>query len=99
MTNNTAPKPNCVHQPGTACVVCLLLLLGAPIPTAADIPKPLNELIRQTCLDCHSGNSAEGDLDLASLNFTLDDRKVRDRWILIHDRIHAGEMPPDPRDP
>ena len=95
MSNNTASKKDFVHQLGSACV---LLLLCGPISTAADIPKPLDELIQQTCFDCHDGDAAEGGLDLASLAFTLDDRKLRDRWILIHDRIHAGEMPPDPQD-
>jgi len=75
---------------------CLLLLLCGPKSIASELPEPLGELIRQTCLDCHEGDSAEGGLDLASLAFTLDDRVLRDRWILIHDRIHAGEMPPDP---
>ena len=64
----------------------------------AEIPEPLGKLIRQACLDCHDGDSTEGGLDLASLAFTLDDRGLRDRWILIHDRIHAGEMPPDPQE-
>ncbi|MCB9922140.1 MAG: DUF1592 domain-containing protein [Planctomycetaceae bacterium] len=54
-------------------------------------------LLKNTCLDCHDGAAAEGGLDLASLAFTLDDRGLRDRWALIHDRIHAGEMPPDPQ--
>ncbi|MEO2011600.1 MAG: DUF1588 domain-containing protein [Pirellulaceae bacterium] len=82
----------------TTLIVSLLsaLLYGTGI--AADRAADLSEvlLIRQTCLDCHDGDSAEGGLDLASLPFTLDDRELRDRWILIHDRIHAGEMPPDP---
>ncbi|MCA8995148.1 MAG: DUF1587 domain-containing protein, partial [Planctomycetaceae bacterium] len=75
---------------------CLLLLLSAVEAAAAEIPEPLIKLIRQTCLECHAGETAEGELDLASLPFTLDDRDLRERWILIHDRIHAGEMPPDP---
>ena len=77
---------------------CLLLLLCTLKSTAAEIPEPLDKLIRQTCLDCHEGESAEGGLDLASLARTLDDRGLRDRWILIHDRVHTGEMPPDPKE-
>lgn len=52
-----------------------------------EIPEPLGTLIRQTCLECHDGESAEGGLDLASLGFKLDNRELRDRWIPIHDRI------------
>ncbi|MEZ6123604.1 MAG: DUF1592 domain-containing protein [Planctomycetaceae bacterium] len=88
--------PSAIRILATAHGACLLLLLCAPKSTAAEIPKPIGELIRHTCLDCHDGAAAEGGLDLASLAFTLDDRGLRDRWILIHDRIHAGEMPPEP---
>lgn len=75
---------------------CLLLLLSASRSTAAEIPEPLGHLIRQTCVDCHNGATAEGGLDLTSLAFTLDDRELRDRWILVHDRVSSGEMPPEP---
>lgn len=79
-------------------ILCLALFLCTSRSARAEMPEPLGKLIRQTCLDCHDGESAEGGLDLASLAFTLDDRGLRDRWILIHDRIHAGEMPPDPQE-
>ncbi len=70
-------------------------LIGRSLP-AADVPAPLSMLLKNNCLDCHDGAAAEGGLDLASLAFTLDDRVLRDRWILIHDRVSAGEMPPEP---
>ena len=74
----------------------LLLCLCTSRPAVAEIPELLGTLIRKTCLDCHDGESAAGGLDLASLAFSLDDQRLRDRWILIHDRIDAGEMPPNP---
>ena len=85
-----------VRPIGTACAVCLLYFLGTSRSAGAEPPEPLGERIRQTCLDCHDGAAAEGGLDLASLAFDLDDRRLRNRWILIHDRIQADEMPPDP---
>ena len=91
----TLRVPSAIRILATAHGLCLLLLLSASKSNASEIPEPLGELIRQTCLDCHDGDSAEGGLDLTSLSFELDDRKLRDRWILIHDRIQAGEMPPD----
>ena len=75
-------------------VVLFIGLMGRSLP-AADVPAPLGMLLRNHCLDCHDGAAAEGGLDLASLAFTLDDRELRDRWILIHDRVNAGEMPPE----
>jgi len=81
----------------TASVLWLLLMnCRASRPANAETPEPLSNLLQQACLDCHDGDSAEGGLDLATLDFTLANRKLRDRWILIHDRILAGEMPPDP---
>ena len=76
-------------------VVLCIGLIGRSLP-AADVPAPLGMLLKNNCLDCHDGAAAEGGLDLASLAFTLDDRVLRDRWILIHDRVSAGEMPPEP---
>ncbi|MEZ6088524.1 MAG: DUF1592 domain-containing protein [Pirellulaceae bacterium] len=74
----------------------LLLLFWTSTSNGAELPEPLAERIQQTCLDCHQGDSAEAGLDLSSLAFTLEDRNLRDRWILIHDRIQANQMPPDP---
>lgn len=85
-----------IFTPRFAYALCLALIFCASRSARAEIPEPLGKLIRQTCFDCHDGDSAEGGLDLASLSFTLDDREFRDRWVLIHDRIQAGEMPPDP---
>lgn len=75
-------------------VLLCIGLIGRSLP-AADVPAPLGMLLKNNCLDCHTGTSAEGDLDLTSLSFELDDRKLRDRWILIHDRVKSGEMPPN----
>ncbi len=75
--------------------VCLLVSVAASNLTASDLPKPIGELIQRTCFECHNGTSAEGGLDLTSLAFDLDDRRLRERWILIHDRVKSGEMPPD----
>jgi len=74
---------------------CLLFLIYASKSTASEIPQSIGELIGQTCVDCHDGAAAEGGLDLTSLAFDLDERGLRDRWILIHDRVNAGEMPPE----
>ena len=76
-------------------LVCQLSFLCAPSLSATERPEVIDAIITRTCVECHHGASAEGRLDLTSLSFTLDDRAVRDRWILMHDRIEAGEMPPD----
>ncbi len=57
---------------------------------------PFGEKFLQThCVHCHEGSSSEGGLDLASLRFDADDAILLSRWARVHDRVAAGEMPPD----
>jgi len=77
-------------------VVCLLPLTNPGTSTAENAVSPANELVLTHCIDCHEGAAAEAGLDLTSLPLNLDQRKLRDRWIRIHDRVESGEMPPDP---
>lgn len=77
--------------------IIVLLLLASPLNlTAEDAVSPARTLVLTHCIDCHDGPAAEAGLDLTSLPFELDQRKVRERWIRIHDRVESGEMPPDP---
>ena len=78
--------------------VLFILLLVSFCLDADEIPGPVASALNQHCADCHTGPSSKGGLDLATLTFNLDDRKARDRWVLIHDRIKKGEMPPDSED-
>ena len=73
----------------------LVLLMFVPSLSAVEPPELINTFVTKNCVECHRGAAAEGRLDLTSLAFTLDVRAVRDRWILMHDRVEAGEMPPD----
>lgn len=77
-----------------------LLINVASTTEADDLAKPpqVYEILKTSCIDCHNENDSAGGLDLESLPFDLSDRSMRERWIQIHDRIDAGEMPPDRRD-
>jgi hypothetical protein len=46
------------------------------------------------CIDCHNADSPEGNLDLTTIQYDPSDRELFSRWIKIHDRVQAGEMPP-----
>lgn len=74
---------------------CLMLSTLSSTVAAGDLPARVGEIISQNCIGCHDGPTSEAGLDLTSLPFTLDEREVRDHWIRIHDRIQAGEMPPE----
>lgn len=47
------------------------------------------------CLPCHQGATAEAGLDLVSLRRDLSDPEIMRRWVLVHDRVESGEMPPE----
>jgi len=76
-------------------VICVLLANDAMKSVADEVRNLPKDLVLQNCLDCHEGRNAEAGLDLSSLVFDLGQRSLRERWILIHDRVHSGEMPPD----
>lgn len=58
------------------------------------LPNTVRQFVDQHCLDCHGGVDAEAGLDLSSLSYNLSEPSVFDHWVLIHDRIRDGEMPP-----
>lgn len=74
-------------------MLALALLLAAQEP-----PEDVRALLRSTCLDCHDGEKPDGGLNLAKTGFDLADRGVFERWVLVHDRVRAGEMPPRDHD-
>ena len=58
-----------------------------------------DEVIRQNCVSCHSETESSGGLSLESLSRQLDDAATLQKWVRVHDRIAAGEMPPPEADP
>lgn len=75
--------------------VVIATIIAAPIAlTAADWHDQWREFVGAHCVDCHSGKDSAGDLDLEQLGSDLSDAEVLRRWIQVHDRVAAGEMPP-----
>lgn len=90
----------CSSQRGLVTSVAILWILGSNLtPIRADeesitLPSFVKEFVETHCFDCHGGGAAEGGLALDEVGFDLDRREVFERWVLIHDRIRDGEMPP-----
>jgi mono/diheme cytochrome c family protein len=55
--------------------------------------------VRGSCGLCHADGAAEGGFDLDALGSDLADPATLRRWILVHDRIEKGEMPPPDAEP
>ena len=65
------------------------------VVTAEEWSKDLESFFGTYCFGCHDAKSTEAGLDLRSLSRDLTDASRLEYWTLIHDRIHAAEMPPN----
>lgn len=73
--------------------VIALAALARP-GVAAELPAPVRGFIEKRCLSCHDADTKKGGLDLAALSGDLADPAAFSRWVQVHDRVQAGEMPP-----
>lgn len=75
--------------------ICLGALLWIAIGSAALAADPqVEDFVTRFCVDCHAGPESPSGLDLKVLSRDLTQPDDLRRWIKIHDRIAAGEMPP-----
>jgi mono/diheme cytochrome c family protein len=92
-----------------AVMVGQFLILDVPsasaLPQSTDASDSLllelndaDEVIRRNCVSCHSAAESNGGLNLESLSRQLDDAATLHKWVRVHDRIAAGEMPPPDAD-
>jgi hypothetical protein len=82
-------------------VVAIFIAVQANLnPVHADtaLNSELAPFLKQHCSPCHVGDSAEGNLDLKSYSSDFSDAEIRRRWVFLHDRVAAGEMPPKSAD-
>src|SRR5436190_6316398 len=52
------------------------------------------QFIQKYCIECHDAETKKGGLDLTALKFELANPTNFSRWVLVHDRVTNGEMPP-----
>ncbi len=77
--------------------VRLLLPLSLTLPCAlpaASGPADLRGFIEAHCARCHDDVERKGELDLTALVADPARPADFDRWVRVHDRVAAGEMPP-----
>ena len=77
---------------------CLVLLTGASAsaaPWESSWRQDLAPFFSTYCAECHQGADAAGELDLDTLSTDLTNAESMRKWVLVHDRISSGEMPPD----
>lgn len=70
-----------------------VLLMTAAVPIrAANVA--VSAFVEKHCVECHDAETKKGDLDLTALKFDLGNSTNFSKWVLVHDRVADGEMPP-----
>ncbi len=72
---------------------CVLLVLAAP-SRAATLPASGRQFMENYCVECHDAEVKKGGLDLTALQFDPSNSTNFSTWVLVHDRVSNGEMPP-----
>jgi hypothetical protein len=68
--------------------------LSFALPLAAAPAPDVAAFTDKHCGKCHNDVDKEGGLDLGTLKLAPADPANLARWVLIHDRLQSGEMPP-----
>src|SRR6266566_8920126 len=71
----------------------LLCAVAAPV-MARDLPRASRQFVEQYCVECHDADTQKGGLDLTALKFDPANSTNFSSWVLVHDRVSSGEMPP-----
>src|SRR4051794_29029047 len=72
-----------------------LLLATTSIAFAAEEPPAaVRDLIGSHCVDCHGPTVQKAGLRLDPLSGDFGDPATFRTWVKVHDRVRAGEMPP-----
>lgn len=71
-------------------ITILLTLLLLTTQVVAD--EAVRSFVKTHCIECHAGDSAEGNLDLTKVSV---DGAGLEQWVRVYDRVLAGEMPPN----
>jgi hypothetical protein len=70
------------------------VFVGSRAFAAERLPENARSLIDRFCLDCHSGDDPEGDLDLEVDSISWSDANSTLLWERVHSALSKGEMPP-----
>jgi len=68
--------------------------MGVAGPGSGAAENAVIAFLDQHCTTCHDDTKAEADLNLLELAFAPNEESNRAKWIRLHDRVAAGEMPP-----
>jgi hypothetical protein len=63
-------------------------------PASAAPVAEISAFVQKHCVECHDADTKKGDFDITALKWNVSDTTNFSKWVLVHDRVAAGEMPP-----
>lgn len=75
----------------TITIFVMAVMLGSGLQAASFDSTPF---FKRYCVECHNKETKESGLDLTSLEPQFDSAALTAKWVRLHDRVRAGEMPP-----
>jgi len=75
-------------------LVCGAWFLTGLAVAADNLPSASVSFVQKHCLECHDRETKKGGLDLTALKFDPSNSTNFANWVLVHDRVSNGEMPP-----
>ncbi len=72
----------------------MAIVVAASMTSRAEVPPAVHAILENRCFDCHDADTKKGGLDLTAMPLDFSNVDTFAKWVKIHDRIEAGEMPP-----
>jgi mono/diheme cytochrome c family protein len=70
---------------------------GTAAPAKPAVKPALLAFLDAHCASCHNSATKNGGLDLEALSADFQNPSAFEKWVKVHDRLRAGEMPPKGR--
>lgn len=64
------------------------------VPGSYGAGSDVRPFLEKHCVECHDAETKKGDLDLTALKIEFANPTNFSKWVLVHDRVTSGEMPP-----
>jgi len=71
-----------------------LFAIAAAGSSRGALPPAIDAFTEEHCASCHNDVDQEGGFDLTALKYLPADPANVLRWVMVHDRVQSGEMPP-----
>ena len=89
--------PDFVHSRTPSSIALVAVVLASWAPPAVPVlgAADFTPFLEAHCYECHDADTHKGNLDLTALKQDYSNAETFAKWVKVHDRVRAGEMPPE----